>query len=169
MTLTIGMVINIKLKMYTLTWQKIRLLPGKRNKINRGSLHEGFCKFLPHEFNSKFNTVLDTNIRDVTNFIRTSLSSMRKSHLKSTHEVLNEVLKNKQSDIIFGQNTQENLCIILFNKGVEFINIERILRDPDITSPLPTVSVKFPISIITYELGLTLSTRSLILINLSIN
>ena len=60
---------------------------------------------------------------------------------------------------MFGQNTQENLCIIFFNKDVEFINIERILRDPDITSSLPTISVKFPIPMVTYKLGLNLSSK----------
>ena len=45
--------------------------------------------------------MLGTNIRDAPNFIQNSLSSMRKSHLKCTHEVLSEVLKNKSSDFVF--------------------------------------------------------------------
>ena len=51
------------------------------------------------------------------------------------------------------------MCIIFFeNKGVEFINIARILRDPDIKS-LPSSSVKFPIPMITYKLTPPASTK----------
>ena len=71
----------------TLMWQKkFPSLPRKHKRINPGSIHKGFCKLAPQKFHRKFNTMLDTNIRDITNFIRTCLSSMRKSHLESTHE-----------------------------------------------------------------------------------
>ena len=86
--------------------KKISSLPRKHNKINHGSLHKGFCKCWPQEFNSKFNTKLDTNIWDVPNFIQTSLSSMEKSHLISKYppiKVLSEILKNKSFDFIFDQ------------------------------------------------------------------
>ena len=72
----IGMVMNIKLKIHTIDAKKNYYLGNIT--INRGSLHGGFYKLSPHEFNSKFNTMLDTNIEDVLNFIGTSLSSMRK-------------------------------------------------------------------------------------------
>ena len=58
------------------------------------------------------------------------------------------------------KKTPESLCSTFFCKGAEFINIAKILRDPHITSLLPTASVKFPIPIITYKLGLPLSTYS---------
>ena len=55
----------------------------------------------------------------------------------------------------------EKLFCTLFNiKCVEFVNIARILRDQNIAS-LPTVSVKFPIPMVTYKLGLTLSSKIL--------
>ena len=72
--------------------------PGRHN--NCGSLHKGFSRFSPHEFNNKFNTMLDAHMRDMPNFTGASPSSMRKSHLKSAHEVLSEVLKNKSPDFI---------------------------------------------------------------------
>ena len=85
----------------------------------------------------KFQQMLDTNFRDVPNFIKTSLSGIKNSHLKSTHGVLSEVSKNKLSDFMFGQyylqtidfiesniyklfaqqtrtKTPENLCSIFF-------------------------------------------------------
>lgn len=46
------------------------------------------------------------------------------------------------------------MCNIFFDKkGVEFINIAKTVRDPHITSSLPTTSLKFPIPIVTYEFG----------------
>ena len=45
----------------------------------------------------------------------------------------------------------QNVCSIFFkNKGVEFINIAHILRDPHIVKSLPSFSVKFSMSMVTY-------------------
>ena len=53
----------------------------------------------------------------------------------------------------------ENICNIFFdNQEVELVNIARILRDPEISSALPT-SIEFPIPTMTYKLGLPLSTK----------
>ena len=97
---------------------------------------------------------------------------------ENIHEVLGEVLKNKSSDFTvaqyylqafgyierkiykpFVQQTRKkipgNLCRIFFgNKGVKFINISRVLIDPDITLSLLNTSVKFTIPMVTYKLGL---------------
>ena len=53
------------------------------------------------------------------------------------------------------------MCAVYFfeNKGVEFINIARILRDPDIVRSLPSSSVKFLISMVTYKLNSPISTK----------
>ena len=53
----------------------------------------------------------------------------------------------------------KNVCsIFLENKDVEFINIACILHDPDIKS-LPSSSVKFPITMVTYKLTPPTSTK----------
>ena len=45
------------------------------------------------------------------------------------------------------------MCGIFFeDKGVESINITRILRDPDIVKSLPSSSIKFPMPMVTYKL-----------------
>ena len=49
--------------------------------------------------------------------------------------------------------------IFFENKGAEFINIARILRDPDIVKSLPSSTVKFPIPVVTYKLTLPISTK----------
>ena len=48
---------------------------------------------------------------------------------------------------------------IFENKGVEFINIAHILRDPDIVKCLPSASVKFSMPIVPYKLTLPISTK----------
>ena len=45
------------------------------------------------------------------------------------------------------------MCNIFFeNKGVEYINVARILRDSDIAESLPSSCVKFPMPMVTYKL-----------------
>ena len=48
---------------------------------------------------------------------------------------------------------------IFENKDVEFINIARILCDPEKVKSLPSSSVKFPIPMVTYKLTPTISTK----------
>ena len=45
------------------------------------------------------------------------------------------------------------------NKGVQFINIAPILRDPDIIKSLPSSSVKFPMPLVTYKLTPPIPTK----------
>ena len=60
----------------------------------------------------------------------------------------------------------KKVCSIFFeNKGVEFINIARILRDPDIVNSLPSSSVKFLIPMVTYKLYLLSFSISISFIN----
>ena len=52
------------------------------------------------------------------------------------------------------------MCGIFFeDKGVESINITRILRDPDIVKSLPSSSIKFPMPMVTYKLTPPISTK----------
>ena len=51
------------------------------------------------------------------------------------------------------------MCGIFFeDKGVESINITRILRDPDLVKSLPS-SIKFPMLMVTYKLTPPISTN----------
>ena len=51
------------------------------------------------------------------------------------------------------------MCGIFFeDKGVESINITRILRDPDLVKSLPS-SIKFPMPMVTYKLTPPISTK----------
>ena len=56
----------------------------------------------------------------------------------------------------------QNVCSIFFeNKGVEFINIVRILRETDTVKSLPSSSVEFSMAMITYKMTPSISTKFL--------
>ena len=127
--------------------------------------------------------MLNTSIKDAPNFIRISISSMKKSYLKITHQLLSTKLYDSPSDFIFSiyyhqatdlieskiyklltpksiKKPPKNMCSIFFkNKGVEFINIARILRGPDIVKSLPSSFVKFPIPMVTFKVTPPISTK----------
>ena len=102
----------------------------------------------------------NTSIKDAPNFITISISSMKKVYLKITHQLLSTKLCDSPFDFTFSiyyhqavdliesqiykplspkskKRLPKNVCSIFFeNKSVEFINIARILRDPDIVKSL---------------------------------
>ena len=128
------------------------------------------------QFVKSLNQMLNISIKDAPNFIRISISSMKKSYLKITHQLLSTKLCDSPSDFIFSiyyhqaidlieskiykpltpkskKKPPKNVCSIFFeNKGVEFINIARIIRDPDIVKSLPSSSVKFSIPMVPHKL-----------------
>ena len=56
----------------------------------------------------------------------------------------------------------QNMCSIFFeNKDVEFVNIARTLRDPDIVKSLPLSSARFPMPMVTYKLTPPISNKFL--------
>ena len=127
--------------------------------------------------------MLNSSIKDAPNFIRISISSMKKFYLKNTHELSGTKLCNSSPDFIISiyshqaidlveskiykpltsklkKKPPQNACSIVFeNKGVEFINIARILQDPDIVKSLPSSSVIFPMTMVTFRLTLPISTK----------
>ena len=157
-------------------------LPRKHIRVNRG-VRKGTPRMLPNVFIQDLMQKLTTNISDVPNFIRVCLSNMKKANLRIVHQQINDKLSSTPSDFPFKQyflqvldtiesklykpnppkkkrKSPDNICSILFdNKGVEFINLSRILHDPDITSSLPSTPIKFPIPMVTYQLCSPLSTK----------
>ena len=116
---------------------------------------------LPQQFLNNLHHMVNANSKDAPNFIRISISSIKKSYLKITHELLSIKLCDSLPDFIFSMyyhqaidliesnvcellppklktKSPQNMCSIFFeNKGVEFINIARILRDPDTVKSFP--------------------------------
>ena len=163
--------------------RKFSSLPRKHHRTSRGTLHKGISRLQPDDFVNTLCNMFNKNLSEVPNFIRISLSSMKKSNLKIFHQFLCDILDDNPSICLFKQyfrqaldfiesklykplpnrakkKPPENLCSIYFdNKGVELINIPRILQHPDITSSLPTTTIKFPIPRVTYKLAPHLLTR----------
>ena len=108
---------------------------------------------------------------------------MKKSYLKFIHELLSTKLCDTPPDFIFSiyyhqaidpiefkifkslapklkKKPPQNVFSIFFkNNGVEFVNIDCILRDPVIVNSLPSSSVEFPIPMVTYKLTPPISTK----------
>ena len=144
-------------------------------RANCGKNHKGNPRLLPQQFAKALNQML--------NFIRISISSMKKFYFRITHQLLSTKLCDSPPDFTFStyyrqpidlieskiyksltpkskNKPPKNVRSIFFeNKGVEFINIARILRDPDIVKSLPSSSVKFPIPMVTYKLTPPISTK----------
>lgn len=91
---------------------------------------------------------------------------MRKFYLKTTNGLLSTKRENTPG-ILFSVNYNQAIDFIeslpptaknkpleiCFEKnGMEFTNISRILRDPEIVKSLPTSSVKFSLLTVTYKL-----------------
>ena len=122
-------------------------LARKYSRANRGKNHRGVPHLLPQQFVKDLNQMLSTSIKDAPN--RISISSIKKSYLKITHQLLSTKLCYSSSDFIFSiyyhqaidlikskiykpltpksrNKPPKNVCSILFgNKGLEFINIAR--------------------------------------------
>ena len=131
-------------------------LPRKYSRANRGKNHKSVLRLLPQQFVKDLNQMLNTSIKDAPNFIRISISSMKKSYLKITYQLLSTKLCESPPNFIFSiyyhqvidlieskiykplipksrKKLPKSVCSIFFeNKGVEFTNVARILRDPDI-------------------------------------
>ena len=62
--------------------------------------HKDVPLLLPQQFLNDLNNMLNTNIKDAPNFIRILISSIKKSYLKITHELLSTKLCDSPPDFI---------------------------------------------------------------------
>ena len=80
---------------------KFSSLPRKYGRSNRGKNYKGVLRLLPQEFMKDLNQMLNTSIKDDPNFIRISISSMKKYYLKITHQLLSTKLCDSPHNFIF--------------------------------------------------------------------
>ena len=80
---------------------KFSFFPRKYSRANRGKNHKGVPRLLSQKFVKDLNQMLNTSIKDAPNFIRISISSMKKSYLKITHQLLSTKLCDRPPDFIF--------------------------------------------------------------------
>ena len=104
---------------------------------------------------------IKTDLRNTMNLIRVLLSSLRKSSYKKLGDIINDFLLNKHDNFFFShyflaaldiisaniwkpiQTPKSKLspnhrCNVTFcNKGIDFINLPRILKEPEVLKLLP--------------------------------
>ena len=160
-------------------------MPRIGSRANRGKNCKDVPLLLPQQFLNDLNHMLNTNIKDAPNFIKILISSMKKSYLKITHELLSTKSYDSPPDFIFSiyypqptdlieskiykpwppkpkKKPPQNGRSIFFENlrnFVEFVNRAHILCDPDIAKSLPSSSVKFPMLMVTYKLTPPISTK----------
>ena len=158
-------------------------LGRKHARLKRGVLRKGTNNLTPNKFVTDFKNHLDNCIEDTSNFIRVSLSSMKKSGLREVFNVLDTEYSTLPSSFPHAQwyllifdaiesklykppknkskkKAPENICSIFFdNKAVEMINIGNILSNGSLKIHLNSCNKNFPRPMITYSLHKTISSK----------
>ena len=80
---------------------KCSSLPRKYSRANRGKNHKGIPRLFPRQFVKDLYQMLNISIKDTRNLIRISISSMKKSYLKTTHQLLSTNVCDSPPDFIF--------------------------------------------------------------------
>ena len=156
-----------------------RFLTLKRNypRLSRGKNRTGINKLSCDNFLLQLDRILMSDIKEALNFIRKSLSSLNKKELKKLGEIISDKLNNVDNDFQFSQwysmaldiidsklfkekpvNSKskappKNICKIRFeNKGVEMINVGRILNSKIVTEAIPSAKNNFESPTVVYDL-----------------
>ena len=146
-------------------------LSRKLKCANHGKYHKNVPLLLQLQFLNNLNRMPNTSIKDAPNFIRISIFSMKKSHLKITHELLRTKLCDSPPDFIFSiyyhqaidameckickplppqmkKKPPQNVCSIFFeNKVWNSELIQLVFYMIQIVESLPSSSVKCFISV----------------------
>ena len=163
----------------------LRFPPLKRSyqRLSRGLNRKGNTRLNHVEFLSTLDNMLIENLKDSLNFIRMSLSSMKKSELKLLGDNLNDLLLNKPIDFPFTQwymvaldiidcriykkpvskpkrSPPSNILHIHFkNKGIEMVNLSSILYNAEVVDTIPSSAKTFCPPTIVYTLESPISTK----------
>ena len=151
-------------------------LPRLHQRVSRGKFHKRVSILLPDKFISNLNDYLINDLPATMNFIRVSLSSMKKTNLKDVYGKISTLLSEATQNTGFNQwyhaildiietniytdppvkrkkPPPNNVCKVLFhNKGVELINLLSILQDKALLDLLPSSPCKFDVPMVTYKL-----------------
>ena len=141
-----------------------------------GKITKVFPLLLPQKFLNDLNHMLNTSITDAPNFIRISISNMKKSYLKLPTNYLAQsyvtvslisyflyitikpqiLLNLKYTNLWFLSRRTNHLkmCAVFFLKKerCRIYKYSSYLRDPDIVKSLPSSSVKFLMPMVTFKL-----------------
>ena len=157
-------------------------LDRKYTRFSRGKTRYGVNSLDPKSFCTKLKNILVNNIGDAANFIRLSLSSIKKKHLKSIYSMMESELSNA-NNINFSQwylmgldliesklykpvketkkkKNHDNICSVYFhNKGVELLRLAQILHNRSLIDRIPKCAESFTTPLITYKLQAPISSK----------
>ena len=148
-------------------------------RLSRGKVRVSSDGLNVHSFLAELKVLLNTNLSSVMNYIRISLSSMKKSKLKQLFIFISNEINEQQEYFDFLQwylaiiniiesklytyNIQrdkvkklppKNICKVYFdNKAIEVINLSRILRDKSLKETLPSTPTEVFNPTVTYKLS----------------
>ena len=158
----------IGLKFYTLK----RNFNRTRRRISR----VGTGKFNHKTFLEELDNVLNSEIKNASNFIRMSLTNMKTTELKKLADKINDILLSSPIDFPFSQWYSIALDIIdcrvytppppkkkrpplknvlhvdFCNKGVELVNLSSILHEKSVLETIPSIINTFSPPTIVYSL-----------------
>ena len=148
-----------------------------RNEDNRHANRRGVNFIDFNAFLNRLNTGLTADLPNAANNIRMSLACMKKKHLRSVADFINDFLSDKDSDFLYltwydmaldiiesklfidptivkKRSLPKYKCHLTFsNKAFDFINLSKLLRSPQSISALPPQIDKTDVPMIIYTLN----------------
>ena len=133
-------------------------------RISRGKNRKGKNPLTPDSFLHRMNNILKNDIQDALNFIRMSLSTMKKSILKKLGSRITDLLSHKPPNFPYAQwytvaldlidcrlfaipvekpkrkKVKNSLHINFSTKNIELVNLPSILRQKDVQESLPSIA-----------------------------
>ena len=155
---------------------KFPSLKRSYQRVSRGISRKGISQLNQLQFISKLDVSLKENLKESLNFIRMSLSSMKKTELKLLGDNINDLLLNKPIDFPFTQwylaaldivdcrtykkpaskpkrSFPSNVLHLNFrNKGIEMVNLSSILHNSDVIDTIPSAAKNFTPPTVVYTL-----------------
>ena len=154
-----------------------------RNENNRHVNRRGVIDFDYDAFLNSLNFWITSDLPNAANNIRISLASMKKRHLKSVAEYINDFLNDKDSDFLYlnwylmaldiiesklfiepairkKRPIPKYRCNLSFsNKALDFINLSKLLRSQISMASLPQQMDKTDIPMIIYTLNRSIRSK----------
>ena len=156
-----------------------KFYPLKRvfSRVGRGINRKGKNLVEPDSFLQQLNSYLHNNIREALNYVRLSLITMRKSHLKQVRDKINDFLADQPLDFPYVQwysvaldiidcrtyttptvkpkrmPLSNTLHVTFSSKNIEMINLPSILHDKEVIRSVPSFAKTFTPPTVVFSLN----------------
>ena len=137
-----------------------------RPRIARGTARKGHNILTPTKFLRDLDNLFSKSLHDALNYIRVSVSTMKKTHLKQLYDNVLDILTDQPNDFNLNhwysaildlidsklykpkptkakKSPPTNICRVFYSsKAIERINLPKKLHDPCILRAIPSVAKK---------------------------